>query len=82
MFIKVSAKEAKDIHLITEVFEASSLYEEVWPRLQAMAKLPIKSLIYSKALTRDVYKDTMHKVSLMLFVSSKMTRCQKWELLL
>lgn len=60
---KVSAKEARDIHLITEVFEASRLYEEVWPQLQAMAKLPIKSLIYSKALTRDVYRDTLHKVN-------------------
>lgn len=64
MFLKVSAKEAYDLHLITEVFEASRLYEEVWPRLEAMAKLPIKSLVYSKALTRDVIKDTLHKVRL------------------
>lgn len=60
---KVTAKEAYELHLATEVFPASSLYEDVWPRLQAMAKLPLKSLVYSKALTRDVIKDTLHKVN-------------------
>lgn len=60
---KVTAKEAYELHLVTKVFPASSLYEEVWPSLQAMAKLPQKSLIYSKALTRDVIKDTLHKVN-------------------
>lgn len=67
VFLKVSAKEAKDLHLVTEVFEGSRLYEEVWPRLQAAAKLPIKSLVYSKALSRDVYRDTLHKVRFMAF---------------
>ncbi|KAK8394639.1 hypothetical protein O3P69_005834 [Scylla paramamosain] len=60
----VTAKEAYELHLATEVFPASNLYEEVWPRLQAMAKLPQKSLIYSKALTRDVIKDALHKVNI------------------
>ncbi|XP_045120076.1 enoyl-CoA delta isomerase 2-like isoform X2 [Portunus trituberculatus] len=65
MFNKlVTAKEAYDLHLATKVFPASSLYEEVWPRLQTMAKLPQKSLIYSKALTRDVIKDRLHKINI------------------
>lgn len=69
----MSAKEARELHLVTEVFEASSLYKEVWPCLQSMAKLPVKSLIYSKALTRDVIKDTLHKVRLMAFVLKECT---------
>lgn len=69
----MSAKEAHELHLITEVFEASKLYEEVWPRLEDMAKLPVKSLVYSKALTRDLYKDTLHKVRLQVFVLKEHT---------
>ena len=61
--LQITAHEAKTIGLVTEVFPDVSFQQEVWPKLQAMAKLPSKSLMYSKALTRDFEKDILHKVS-------------------
>nr|XP_045614820.1 enoyl-CoA delta isomerase 2-like isoform X1 [Procambarus clarkii] len=60
---KITAQEAYNIGLVTDVFPEDSFQNEVWPKLQAYAKLPIKSLVYSKALTRDLEKDTLHKVN-------------------
>lgn len=59
---QITAHQACTLGLVTEVFPDASLKEEVWPRLQSYAKLPVKSLVYSKALTRDVEKDILHKV--------------------
>lgn len=60
---KLTAHEAKEVGLVTEVFPDGSFQQEIWPKLQAYAKLPSKSLIYSKALTRDQEKDILHKVN-------------------
>ncbi|XP_047502212.1 enoyl-CoA delta isomerase 2-like [Penaeus chinensis] len=60
---KITAHQACDLGLVTEVFPDASLQQEIWPRLQAYAKLPVKSLVYSKALTRDIEKDVLHKVN-------------------
>ncbi|XP_050732669.1 enoyl-CoA delta isomerase 2-like isoform X2 [Eriocheir sinensis] len=60
---KITAHEAKDLGLVTEVFPDGSFQQEVWPKIQSYAKLPLKSLVYSKALTRDVEKDILHKVN-------------------
>lgn len=60
---QITAHQACDLGLVTEVFPDASLQQEIWPRLQAYAKLPVKSLVYSKALTRDIEKDLLHKVS-------------------
>jgi len=60
---KVTAAQACDLGLVTEVFPDASFQAEIWPRLQAYAKLPVNSLVYSKALTRDVDKEILHKVN-------------------
>lgn len=49
---------------MTEVFPEATFQQEVQQRLQAMAKLPLKSLVYSKALTRDIHKEALHKVGI------------------
>lgn len=60
---KLTAHEAKEVGLVTEVFPDISFQQEVWPKIQAFAKLPVKSLVYSKALTRDMEKDILHQVN-------------------
>ncbi|XP_071520175.1 enoyl-CoA delta isomerase 2-like isoform X1 [Panulirus ornatus] len=60
---KITAQEACDLGFVTCVFPDGSFQQEVWPKLEAYAKLPAKSLIYSKALTRDLEKDLLHKVN-------------------
>lgn len=61
---KVTATEACKCGLVTEVFPDATFQDEVWARLDAMARLPIKSLMYSKALIRDLYKDVLHRVNI------------------
>lgn len=63
MLFQITAHEAKAVGLVTEVLPDGSFQQEVWPKLQAYAKLPVKSLVYSKALTRDEEKDILHKAS-------------------
>ncbi|XP_063600422.1 enoyl-CoA delta isomerase 2-like [Penaeus indicus] len=60
---KFSAAEACRLGLVTEVFPEATFQQEVQQRLQAMAKLPLKSLVYSKILTRDINKEALHKVN-------------------
>lgn len=60
---RVTAAEAHKLGLVTEVFPDKTFQEEVWPRVRAMTKLPIKSLVYSKALCRDPHRETLHKVN-------------------
>ncbi|CAL4060830.1 unnamed protein product [Meganyctiphanes norvegica] len=62
---KVTAAQACELGLVTEVLPDASFQGEIWPRLQALAKLPVNSLVYSKALTRDLEKETLHKVNKM-----------------
>ncbi|ROT85851.1 putative enoyl-CoA delta isomerase 2, mitochondrial isoform X1 [Penaeus vannamei] len=60
---KMSAAEACKVGLVTEVFPEATFQQEVHQRLQAMAKLPPKPLVYSKALIRDIHKEDLHKVN-------------------
>lgn len=61
---QMSAAEACKVGLVTEVFPEATFQQEVHQRLQAMAKLPPKPLVYSKALIRDIHKEDLHKVGI------------------
>ncbi|KAM3860319.1 enoyl-CoA delta isomerase 2 [Diretmus argenteus] len=60
---KISASQACDQGLVTEVFPDSSFQSEVWTRLKAYAKLPRNSLALSKQLIRSVEKQRLHAVN-------------------
>ncbi|KAF7708940.1 hypothetical protein HF521_017997 [Silurus meridionalis] len=60
---KLTATQACELGLVTEVFPDSSFQSEVWTRLKAYAKLPPNSLALSKQLIRQVEKDKLHAVN-------------------
>lgn len=60
---KLTAAQACELGLVTEVFPDSSFQSEVWTRLKAYAKLPPNSLALSKQLIRSVEKDRLHAVN-------------------
>ncbi|KAA0191426.1 enoyl-CoA delta isomerase 2, mitochondrial-like isoform X2 [Hyalella azteca] len=72
---KLSAHEAQRYRLVTEVFPHDRLQQEVWPRLQALAKLPARCLIYSKELTRAADKEILKKTN-----RAECERlCERWQ---
>ncbi|KAM8823531.1 enoyl-CoA delta isomerase 2 [Spinachia spinachia] len=60
---KLSAVQACELGLVTEVFPDSSFQSEVWTRLKAYAKLPPNSLSLSKQLIRSTEKTRLHQVN-------------------
>ncbi|KAG9348108.1 hypothetical protein JZ751_004137 [Albula glossodonta] len=60
---KLTATEACERGLVTEVFPDSSFQTEVWTRLKAYGKLPRNSLALSKQLVRGVEKERLHAVN-------------------
>uniref|UniRef100_A0AAY4BY70 ACB domain-containing protein n=1 Tax=Denticeps clupeoides TaxID=299321 RepID=A0AAY4BY70_9TELE len=60
---KLTAMEACQVGLVTEVFPDSSFHKEVWSRLKSYAKLPKNSLAYSKQLIRAAEKERLHAVN-------------------
>lgn len=60
---KLTAAQACEVRLVTEVFPDSSFQTEVWTRLKAYAKLPPNSLSLSKQLIRSVEKERLHAVN-------------------
>lgn len=60
---KLTAKEACDRGLVAEVFPDSSFKMEVEARFKEWAKLPKQSLLYSKAVNRNMEKALLHKVN-------------------
>ncbi|XP_054621761.1 enoyl-CoA delta isomerase 2, mitochondrial [Dunckerocampus dactyliophorus] len=60
---KLTAVQACQLGLVTEVFPDSSFQSEVWSRLRSYAKLPPNSLALSKQLMRSVEKDQLHAVN-------------------
>ncbi|XP_039646737.1 enoyl-CoA delta isomerase 2, mitochondrial isoform X1 [Perca fluviatilis] len=60
---KLTAAQACELGLVTEVFPDSSFQSEVWSRLKAYAKLPPNSLALSKQLIRSMEKDRLHAVN-------------------
>lgn len=57
---KLTAVEAHDCGLVTDVFPHDKFMDEVQNRVQAMAKLPPKSLRLSKQLIRDTFRGMLH----------------------
>lgn len=57
---KLGVEEAKACGLISDFFPDGSFAEETERRVQALAKMPPKSLLYSKMLMRDVVKADLH----------------------
>ncbi|XP_059801651.1 enoyl-CoA delta isomerase 2, mitochondrial isoform X1 [Hypanus sabinus] len=60
---KLTATQACELGLVTEVFPDSTFQKEVWKRLHAYAKLPKNSLVFSKQLIRGVEKETLHSIN-------------------
>uniref|UniRef100_A0A667ZN51 Enoyl-CoA delta isomerase 2 n=1 Tax=Myripristis murdjan TaxID=586833 RepID=A0A667ZN51_9TELE len=60
---KLTAAQACQQGLVTEVFPDSSFQAEVWTRLKAYAKLPPNSLALSKQLIRSVERQKLHEVN-------------------
>ncbi|XP_072235032.1 enoyl-CoA delta isomerase 2 isoform X3 [Leuresthes tenuis] len=60
---KLTAVQACELGLVTEVFPDSSFQSEVWTRLKAYAKLPRDSLALSKQLIRSLEKERLHAVN-------------------
>uniref|UniRef100_A0A3Q3XGU6 ACB domain-containing protein n=1 Tax=Mola mola TaxID=94237 RepID=A0A3Q3XGU6_MOLML len=60
---KLTAVQACELGLVTEVFPDSSFQSEVWTRLKAYAKLPRNSLSFSKQLIRSTEKQRLHEVN-------------------
>nr|XP_053626208.1 LOW QUALITY PROTEIN: enoyl-CoA delta isomerase 2-like [Cherax quadricarinatus] len=61
---EVTAREALKLGLVTEVIPDANFPEDVWPKIYDMAKLPLNSLVYSKALMRNIHKDILHQVNI------------------
>ncbi|XP_015210254.1 enoyl-CoA delta isomerase 2 isoform X1 [Lepisosteus oculatus] len=60
---KLTAHEACNLGLVTEVFPDSTFQKEVWTRLKEYAKLPKNSLAFSKQLIRGIEKEKLHLVN-------------------
>ncbi|KAI1902226.1 hypothetical protein AGOR_G00042530 [Albula goreensis] len=60
---KLSAAEAREQGLVTDVFPDSTFQAEVWRRLKAYAQLPRNSLVLSKQLMRSHYREKLHAVN-------------------
>ncbi|KAJ8272860.1 hypothetical protein GJAV_G00094280 [Gymnothorax javanicus] len=60
---KLSAMEAHQLGLVTEVFTDSAFQAEVWKRLTAYAQLPKNSLALSKQLMRRAEKEKLHAIN-------------------
>nr|XP_057916889.1 enoyl-CoA delta isomerase 2-like [Doryrhamphus excisus] len=60
---KLTAVQACQLGLVTEVFPDSSFQSEVWSRLRSYAKLPPNSLALSKQLIRSMEKEQLHAVN-------------------
>ncbi|XP_039983057.1 enoyl-CoA delta isomerase 2, mitochondrial, partial [Xiphias gladius] len=60
---KLTAGQACQVGLVSEVFPDSSFQSEVWTRLRAYAKLPRNSLAFSKQLIRSMEKERLYAVN-------------------
>ncbi|KAK6490621.1 enoyl-CoA delta isomerase 2 [Huso huso] len=60
---KLTAHEACDLGLVTEVFPDGTFQKEVWTRLKTYAQLPKNSLAFSKQLVRGMEKEKLHEVN-------------------
>ncbi|XP_045109297.1 enoyl-CoA delta isomerase 2-like isoform X2 [Portunus trituberculatus] len=61
---KLTAEEASDRGLVTEVLPHSNLHQ-IWPRIREYAKLPLKTLLTVKEMMRAKDRETLIKVNKM-----------------
>ncbi|XP_061404258.1 enoyl-CoA delta isomerase 2-like [Lethenteron reissneri] len=61
---RLTSQQACDLGLVTEVYPDNSFQREVWARLETLAKLPKKSLAFSKQLSRDAEREALHAANL------------------
>lgn len=60
---KLTAKEAYDRNIITEVIEHAQLESKAWKTIEEYSKLPKESLQASKRIVRSVQKDLLKQVN-------------------
>ncbi|OWF34767.1 enoyl-CoA delta isomerase 2, mitochondrial-like [Mizuhopecten yessoensis] len=60
---KITAVEAMERNLVTEVFPDHAFKQEATARVEKFAKLPKNSLQKSRNLTRDQLRETLHRVN-------------------
>ncbi|XP_073487092.1 enoyl-CoA delta isomerase 2 isoform X3 [Aquarana catesbeiana] len=60
----LTAHEASQLGLVTEVFPDSTFQREVWERLKGYGSLPKNSLVFSKQLMRATEKEKLHAVNI------------------
>ncbi|XP_077348255.1 enoyl-CoA delta isomerase 2 [Lithobates pipiens] len=60
----LTAREASQLGLVTEVFPDSTFQREVWERLKGYGSLPKNSLVFSKQLMRATEKEKLHAVNI------------------
>ncbi|KAM9839513.1 enoyl-CoA delta isomerase 2 [Aulostomus maculatus] len=60
---KVTAVQACELGLVTEVFPDSSFQTEAWRRLRSYASFPRNSLALSKQLIRSMERERLHAVN-------------------
>jgi peroxisomal 3,2-trans-enoyl-CoA isomerase len=60
---KINAHEACASGLVSKVIPDQAFRAETQRMLQEWAQLPVKSLVYSKKLIRDIDRKTLHEVN-------------------
>ncbi|XP_039252427.2 enoyl-CoA delta isomerase 2-like [Styela clava] len=58
-----TALEAERLNLVTKVFPNASFRNDVRKEVERISQFPMKSLIYSKQLTRGCEREMLHKVN-------------------
>jgi len=61
---KITAGQAKDWGLVSEVIPNDRFQEEAWKKVKQIAELPVRSIVFSKELVRGRERDLLHKVNL------------------
>ncbi len=60
---KLSAQEACDRGLVTEVIPEAQFSEKAWQRVETVSKLPKESLRESRRIMRDSDKETLRQIN-------------------
>jgi peroxisomal 3,2-trans-enoyl-CoA isomerase len=60
---KMTAKQAEAAGLVSAVFPHEAFEAETTKRVQAMAQLPLKSLVYTKELIRGRERELLHEIN-------------------
>uniref|UniRef100_H2YAS2 ACB domain-containing protein n=1 Tax=Ciona savignyi TaxID=51511 RepID=H2YAS2_CIOSA len=60
---KLNATEAKDCGLVTKILPKANFEADAMAAVEEIAKLPVKSLVYSKELMRNHEIDILHKTN-------------------